>query len=133
MALLLVVGRDSFQASVSRVVEIETATVTLQYPSSSITLLNASGYVVAQRKAALAAKATGRLEWLGVEEGSRVKKGEIIARLEGLDAEAVQKQAAAGVTAAAATAGSGRSGVHGCAAESEKGERTVAAGGYVPG
>jgi len=85
-----------------RAVEIETATVTLQYPSSSITLLNASGYVVAQRKAALAAKATGRLEWLGVEEGSRVKKGEIIARLEGLDSEALQKQAAAAVNAAAA-------------------------------
>jgi HlyD family secretion protein len=86
----------------SRAVEIETATVTLQYPSSSITLLNASGYVVAQRKAALAAKATGRLEWLGVEEGSRVKKGEIIARLEGRDSEAMQKQAAAAVTSAAA-------------------------------
>jgi len=91
-----------FKIYFSRAVEIETATVTLQYPSSSITLLNASGYVVAQRKAALAAKATGRLEWLGVEEGSKVKKGEIIARLEGLDAEALQKQAAAAVTAAAA-------------------------------
>jgi RND family efflux transporter MFP subunit len=83
--------------------EIETATVSLQFPSSSITLLNASGYVVAQRKAALAAKATGRLEWLGVEEGSRVKSGEIIARLEGLDSAALQKQASAGVTAAAAS------------------------------
>jgi RND family efflux transporter MFP subunit len=87
----------------SRAVEIETATVSLQYPSSSITLLNASGYVVAQRKAALAAKATGRLEWLGVEEGSRVKSGEIIARLEGRDSAALQKQAAASVNASAAT------------------------------
>lgn len=86
----------------SRSVEIETATVSLQYPSSSFTLLNASGYVVAQRKAALAAKATGRLEWLGVEEGSRVKKGEIIARLEGRDSEAARKQSAASVGSAAA-------------------------------
>jgi len=91
-----------FKLLLFRAVEIETATVSLQYPSSSITLLNASGYVVAQRKAALAAKATGRLEWLGVEEGSKVKKGEIIARLEGLDSAALQKQAAAAVTAAAA-------------------------------
>jgi RND family efflux transporter MFP subunit len=97
IAVLILVG-----LIFSRAVEIETATVTLQYPSSSITLLNASGYVVAQRKAALAAKATGRLEWLGVEEGSRVKKGEIIARLEGLDSVAIQKQAAAAVTAAGA-------------------------------
>lgn len=85
-----------------RTVEIETATVSLQYPSSSFTLLNASGYVVAQRKAALAAKATGRLEWLGVEEGSHVKSGEVIARLEGLDSEALQMQARASVVSVAA-------------------------------
>ena len=102
LVVVVVVALILIKLLLSRAVEIETATVTLQYPSSSITLLNASGYVVAQRKAALAAKATGRLEWLGVEEGSRVKKGEIIARLEGLDTEAMQKQAAAGVTAAGA-------------------------------
>ncbi len=86
----------------TRAVEIETATVSLQFPSSSFTLLNASGYVVAQRKAALAAKATGRLEWLGVEEGSRVTRGEIIARLEGQDSDALRKQSAAAVGTAAA-------------------------------
>ena len=37
------------------------------------TQLNAAGYVVAQRKASVASKATGRLEWLGVAEGSKVK------------------------------------------------------------
>lgn len=100
--LLLALAAAVYAGLLSRKVEIETATVTLQFPSSSITLLNASGYVVAQRKAALAAKATGRLEWLGVEEGSKVKSGEIIARLEGRDSEAVQKQAAASVNAAAA-------------------------------
>jgi HlyD family secretion protein len=36
---------------------------------SSSSVLNATGYVVAQRKAAIASKATGRLEWLGVAEG----------------------------------------------------------------
>lgn len=82
--------------------EIETATVSLQYPSSELTLLNASGYVVAQRKAALAAKATGRLEWLGVEEGSRVKKGEVIARLEAMDVDSLRRQAAAALLSAAA-------------------------------
>jgi RND family efflux transporter MFP subunit len=65
------------------------------YPSQSFTLLNASGYVVAQRKAAVASKATGRLEWLGVEEGSKVKKGDVIARLEGRDVAAARDQSAA--------------------------------------
>lgn len=82
------------------VVPIEAVTVSQAFPSQAFTLLNASGYVVAQRKAALAAKATGRLDWLGVEEGSRVKQGETIARLESGDVEAGRQQAAAALTAA---------------------------------
>jgi RND family efflux transporter MFP subunit len=76
-------------------VEVEVATVSLIYPSQTFTLLNASGYVVPQRKAAVASKATGRLDWLGVEEGSRVRTGDILARLENQDVKAVRDQAAA--------------------------------------
>jgi HlyD family secretion protein len=82
-------------------VEIETVSVSQIFPSAAFTILNASGYVVAQRKAALAAKATGRLEWLGVEEGSKVIKGEVIAKLEGMDAEASRRQASAALDSAA--------------------------------
>ncbi len=78
-----------------RAVTIETVVVSRVYPSQTFTLLNASGYVVAQRKASVSSKATGRLEWLGVEEGSRVKKDEVIARLEARDVEAARDQAAA--------------------------------------
>jgi len=81
---------------------VETAAVTTAYPSQAVTLLNATGYVVAQRKAAVASKATGRLEWLGVMEGSRVKKDEVIARLENRDVAAGRDQAAANVKVAAA-------------------------------
>lgn len=42
-------------------VQVEVANVTKIYPSQSFTLLNASGYVVAQRKAAVASKITSRL------------------------------------------------------------------------
>jgi len=76
---------------------VETATVTTAYPTQNYTLLNATGYVVPQRKAAVASKAQGRLEWLGVLEGSRVKRDEIIARLESRDVEASLAQAAAQV------------------------------------
>jgi RND family efflux transporter MFP subunit len=78
-----------------RTVAVETVVVSSVYPSQTFTLLNASGYVVAQRKAAVSSKATGRLEWLGVEEGSTVKKNEVIARLEARDVEAARDQAAA--------------------------------------
>ncbi|MHB8843501.1 MAG: efflux RND transporter periplasmic adaptor subunit [Nitrospirota bacterium] len=86
----------------SPAVEVDTAVVSRVYPSQSHTLLNASGYVVAQRKAAVASKATGRLEWLGVEEGSRVRTGEVIARLENRDVLAASDQAVAGVNSAKA-------------------------------
>jgi RND family efflux transporter MFP subunit len=79
----------------NRAVPVETATVTTAYPWQDRAVLTATGYVVAQRKAAVASKATGRLEWLGVEEGSRVRKGEVIARLENRDVSAARDQSAA--------------------------------------
>ena len=81
---------------------VEQSQVTSAYPSQQFALLNATGYVVAQRKAAVASKATGRLEWLGVAEGSRVKQGEIIARLENRDMVANMENAAAEVNVAKA-------------------------------
>ena len=79
----------------NRPVTIETSTVSLFYPTQSFTLLNSSGYVVAQRKSAVASKTTGMLEWIGVEEGSNVVAGQIIARLENKDLEASVRQAEA--------------------------------------
>lgn len=76
---------------------VQVASVTQVYPAQAITLLNASGYVVAQRKSSLASKVTGRLIWLGVEEGSRVKKDQVIARLESEDVQASREQAEANV------------------------------------
>jgi RND family efflux transporter MFP subunit len=82
---------------------VQVAPVIKMYPSQAVTLLNASGYVVAQRKASVSSKSTGRLSYVGVEEGSRVKKGEIIARLENEDLTAARDRAAANLNAARAT------------------------------
>ncbi len=89
-------------------VAIETAAVVTAYPSQALAQLNATGYVVAQRKASLSSKATGRLEWLGVLEGSRVKQDEIIARLENRDVGATREQTQAGVKVAQANVEQGR-------------------------
>jgi RND family efflux transporter MFP subunit len=56
--------------------------------SSSAQGISANGYVVARTKASVSAKIAGRMEYLGVHEGSEVKKGEVIARIEGRDYEA---------------------------------------------
>ena len=58
-------------------------------------MLTASGYIVAQRKAAVASKGSGKLVYLGVVEGDRVKKNQIIARLEDSDVHASLEQAKA--------------------------------------
>jgi HlyD family secretion protein len=81
---------------------VDTTTVVSAYPSQTYTLLNATGYVVPQRKAAVASKAQGRLEWLGVLEGTRVKQNEVIARIESDDVEAALAQAKAQVKVAQA-------------------------------
>lgn len=89
-----------FKGFLSPAVEVEVASVVQIYPSQSFTLLNASGYVVAQRKASVASKVTGRLVSLAVEEGSRVKRGEEIARLESEDVKASLDQAGANLNLA---------------------------------
>lgn len=102
LALLVAVAALGLLGGLGGSVTVETATVTSTYPSQAVTTLNATGYVVAQRKAAVASKATGRLEWLGVMEGSHVKKNDVIARLESRDVAAAREQAAANVTVAEA-------------------------------
>ena len=81
---------------------VELASVTTTYPTAAISVLNATGRVSAWRKAAVSTKATGRLEWLGVQEGSRVKQGDVIARLENQDVAAARDSAKASANAARA-------------------------------
>jgi RND family efflux transporter MFP subunit len=63
-------------------IEVRLAAASYSSPAQANAVLTASGYVVAHRKAAVASKGTGRLVYLGVEEGDTVKKGQVIARLE---------------------------------------------------
>ena len=94
VALLLIL----FMTGVfSPAAKVEVASVVQTYPSQTFTLLNASGYVVPQRKSSVAAKATGRLVALYVEEGNKIKKDQIIAQLENEDLAASIRQAEANV------------------------------------
>jgi RND family efflux transporter MFP subunit len=83
-------------------IDVQTVKVSMIYRSRALTTLNASGYVVAQRKAAVSSKATGRLEKLYVEEGKRVKAGEVIGVLENDDLRATLTEARAALSVAQA-------------------------------
>ncbi len=81
---LLFVARGALGSGV----EVQLARATLLAPGQADAVLVASGYVVAQRKAAVASKGTGRIVYLGVAEGDRVRAGQVIARLEDSDVRA---------------------------------------------
>lgn len=102
LLLLALAGAYVWHGWFSPALRVQTATVGLVYPSQAYTLLNATGYVVPQTKAEVASKATGRLERMEVQEGSEVKRGQIIARVENADLVANLNQAAANVKVAEA-------------------------------
>ncbi|HXU67432.1 MAG TPA: efflux RND transporter periplasmic adaptor subunit [Casimicrobiaceae bacterium] len=102
IVLVLVAATAAWYAAQPRAQVVATTPVITTYPSQQYVVLNATGYVVAQRKAAISSKATGRLEWLGVAEGSRVKSGDLIARIDNRDVVAQAQSAQASVRAARA-------------------------------
>ena len=93
--VILLLGYYGWKMLFSADIEVSLVTVSKISPSESNAVLTASGYVVAQRKASVASKATGRLIYLGVVEGDAVKKDQIIARLEDSDVKAALEQAKA--------------------------------------
>jgi RND family efflux transporter MFP subunit len=61
---------------------VETATVRAAGPDGSLSVLDASGYVVARRQATVSSKITGRIVEVRVEEGQAVGEGDVLARLD---------------------------------------------------
>ncbi len=59
---------------------------------SGATVLSATGYVVAHHKINVNSKVTGRVAWIGVEKGDKVKEGQILVRLEDQEFRALYEQ-----------------------------------------
>lgn len=82
--LLALLGAGSFiYARLNVAPEVETAR--LRPPSSGAgpeIILNATGYIVAAHKIELASKVVGRVAWIGVDKGDRVRQGQVLVRLE---------------------------------------------------
>lgn len=97
IGLLLLLWRVVFPAPAT----VQTTQVVTAWPSQQYLVLDATGYVVARRRAAVASKGTGRVEWLGPNEGDFVKAGTVVARLESSDVSAVYQAAVANSNVAA--------------------------------
>ena len=87
LAVLAAVGWFVFGRE--KPIEVETApTVALGGGGGAASVLDASGYVVARRMATVSAKITGKVQEVLIEEGMRVEAGQVLARLEPIDADA---------------------------------------------
>ena len=85
VAIVLVIGYFLLRERLTPAMSVRVVSATLVTGNDASANLVASGYVVAQRKAEVASKATGRLEFLGFEEGDLVQAGQVIARLDNKD------------------------------------------------
>jgi len=85
--LVVLAGAAAFflTGSTLRSPRVETVTASIVSEGQATTLLAATGYVEAERKADLSPKITSRITELNVTEGSRVKTGDVIARLDSTD------------------------------------------------
>ncbi|MEP6995459.1 MAG: efflux RND transporter periplasmic adaptor subunit [Acidobacteriota bacterium] len=68
--------------------KIEVVTAAIVSEGQATTVLSATGYVEAERKADLSPKITSRITQLNVTEGTKVNKGDVIARLDSTDLDA---------------------------------------------
>jgi HlyD family secretion protein len=89
----------------SRAPEVEVARVAQIAPaanggSAAVPILVATGYVVARRSSDVGVKTGGRLQSLSFEEGTRVRRGAVIARIEHADLDAQLAASAAAVAEA---------------------------------
>jgi HlyD family secretion protein len=96
---VLGVGTLSYRLFSSDVPEVEVVRASAETSSSDAgaTVLSATGYIVAHHTINVNSKVTGRLEWIGVEKGDKVKEGQVLVRLEDQEFRAAYEQAKGGL------------------------------------
>lgn len=73
--------------------EVEVARASAESSDVGGTVLAATGYIVAHHTINVNSKVTGRLAWIGVEKGDKVKEGQVLVRLEDQEFRASYDQA----------------------------------------
>jgi RND family efflux transporter MFP subunit len=100
LAIGVVVAAFFWWHSRAGAVEVQTAIVRGAATGAERTVLNASGYVTARRQATVSSKVTGKVTEVLIEEGMKVKEGQVLARLDdtniktGLDVAQAQLESA---------------------------------------
>src|SRR5689334_8044153 len=104
VVLLLGIIAVAYRAFSSDLPEVEVVRAAAQTSNNDIggVVLSATGYVVAHHTINVNSKITGRLAWIGVEKGDKVKEGQVLVRLEDQEFRAAYDQARGAVANARA-------------------------------
>lgn len=103
LVLLLALAGIGWYLRWAQVLVVETVTAApLSAVSADTAVLDATGYVTARREATVSSKTTGKLAEVLIEEGDRVTKGQVLARLDNSNVTAQLRLAQAERTAAKA-------------------------------
>ena len=100
IVVLGIFGVYAFRKSIAAI-EVDTARPRVESAASSAVLV-ATGYVVAHHKTQVGSKIAGRVAWIGVEKGDRVKQGQTVVRLEDREYRAQRDQEKAALDSAEA-------------------------------
>ncbi len=90
---LLSVGALAYRLFSPDAAEVEVARAAAENSDVGGIVLSASGYIVAHHKINVNSKVTGRVAWIGVEKGDKVKEGQVLVRLEDQEFRAQYEQA----------------------------------------
>src|SRR3954463_12675592 len=98
VVLLILLGMGRFvYGKLNAATEVETVHITAPAPAGSQSgntiILNATGYIIAAHKIQVASKVLGRVAWIGVDKGDKVREGQVIVRLEDEEYKAQLQQA----------------------------------------
>jgi HlyD family secretion protein len=95
LVVILGLGALAYRLFASNAPEVETARATVESSGDSTAgiVLTATGYIVAHHKIEANSKVTGRVAWIGVEKGDKVKEGQVLVRLEDQEFRAQYEQA----------------------------------------
>lgn len=95
LAGLVLVGALFVSGVFRGAAEVTVARATRLDPNAPTPILTAGGYIVPHRKIELSPKITGRIEWIGVDKGDKVRQGQVLIRLDQQELKAQVAQARA--------------------------------------
>jgi len=106
LAMLAALAGGGYYAFLGQALKVSTATAeAIAAADGAVPVLEAAGYVTARREATVSSKITGRLAEVLIEEGESVAAGQVLARLDDVDARAALELAQARLDAARAQLG----------------------------